>query len=64
MSVWNAFCADRRGYVPMAAAISLTDGVVLDVRDVIAYVLLKVDRDKWRWVVADRLVAQRYGMAV
>jgi len=34
----------------MAAGISLTgdDGVVLDVRDVISYLLTRVDRGKWR----------------
>jgi hypothetical protein len=48
----------------MAAGISLTDddGVVLEVREVIAYLLPKVDKDKWRRVVADRMVAQRYGL--
>ena len=38
------------------------DGVVLDVWDVITYLLAKVDRDKWRRVVAERMVGQRYGM--
>lgn len=48
----------------MAAGISLTDddGVVLEVRDVIAYLLPKVDRDRWRRVVSDPMVAQRYGL--
>ncbi len=50
----------------MAAGISLTDddGVVLEVRDVISYLLPKVDREKWRRVVADRMVAQWYGASV
>ena len=48
----------------MAAGISLTgdDGVVLEVRDMISYLLTKVDRDTWRRVVADWMVAQRYGV--
>ncbi len=50
----------------MAAGISLTDdgGVVPEVRDVIAYLLPEVDRDKWRRVVGERIVAQRYRVAV
>jgi hypothetical protein len=50
----------------MAAGLSLTDddGVVLEVRDVISYLLPKVDRAKWRRVVADRMVAQRYGVSM
>lgn len=39
------------------------DGVVLEVRGMISYLLPKVDRNKWRRVVAERMVAQRYGVA-
>ena len=62
----GALSAEIVGVMSSAAtALSLADdGVVLEVRDVIAYLLPKVVRDRWRRVVADRMVAQRYGVTV